>query len=179
MVTILELPGGKADPEKSFSGKEDWQTPEWLVKWIDAYRRIDFDPCTNSENPTRAVRYHTREEDALHAVWHLTPGDFVFMNPPYSRAVGQWTERFLDELPTGAEGLALVRLDNTRWFNALMDEATAMCLPRKRIKFFDPSIGEEVGGTNFASALIQIGGNPRHFSHHWENVARLGPCLRR
>lgn len=51
---------------------DDWQTPDWLYKQLDAEFNFDFDPC-----PYQA------DFDGLAMQW----GGVNFVNPPYSRTL--------------------------------------------------------------------------------------------
>lgn len=54
---------------------------------------IDLDPCTTADNPTRAHRFYTAEDDGLKQPWALPTIYSIFVNPPYGKAREPWVER--------------------------------------------------------------------------------------
>jgi hypothetical protein len=104
------------------SVKMDWQTPDNLLVLVRVFNEgpILLDPCTVRENPTQATFVCTPENDGLKAAWHLLcaarPG-LVYVNPPYGRALREWTRKCSDEAIKGAEIVLLVPArPDTNWF---------------------------------------------------------------
>ena len=119
-----------------------WYTPE---KYLKAVRKvfgqcIDLDPYSSPEANERvkALRYFTAEDPApMGEAWPKVTT--CFMNPPYSGVlVRQAVGNFLAALRAERfhEGIVLVNAaTETRWFQALLRDATYVCFPAGRIRF--------------------------------------------
>ncbi len=123
-----------------------WTTPEWLAKLI---RFIGVDPCSNPRSVIQAqiACQLERGDNGLHDP--NTPGsmrwkgqlvqacknDSVFINPPYAHGeVEKWVVHYLH-----TRFIFLLRWDpSTRWFRILMDHATHVWFPNRRIDFQPP-----------------------------------------
>lgn len=69
--------------------KDDWATPEWLYKELDAEFAFDFDPCP---------LYHDMRWDGLTIEW----GKSNFVNPPYSRKLKEaFVKKAIEESKKG------------------------------------------------------------------------------
>jgi site-specific DNA-methyltransferase (adenine-specific) len=66
------------------------------------------------------------------------PGELVYVNPPYSRALPVWVDKCIEEARRGASIILLVpaRTD-TRWFTRAYEAAEAVCLWSGRLKFLN------------------------------------------
>ncbi len=66
----------------------------------------------------------------------------VFMNPPYEpRLIGRFVDKLLLEYGTHHVAEAIVLVNNateTKWFQALLGVAAAVCFPASRIRFWHP-----------------------------------------
>ena len=63
------------------TGKDDWETPQWLFNQLDDEFHFTLDPCCTAEN-AKCRKYYTKAENGLEQDWK---GETVFCNPPYSR----------------------------------------------------------------------------------------------
>jgi len=63
------------------TGRDDWETPEYLFKMLHEDYHFTLDPCASAEN-AKCRKYYTKEQDGLLQDW---TGETVFCNPPYSR----------------------------------------------------------------------------------------------
>mgnify|MGYP003251382283 CR=1 FL=1 len=81
------------------TGKDDWETPQWLFNQLDDEFHFTLDPCCTAEN-AKCLKYYTKAENGLEQDWK---GETVFCNPPYSRgkkgAPGQeaWIKKCFEE----------------------------------------------------------------------------------
>lgn len=140
------------------SGKDDWQTPDSLLKFVRAFAggTIGLDPCTSAENPTGADTFFT--EGGLEKRW--SSDGLVWVNPPYSNAV-EWIAKCSYEATLyGANVLALVPVrTDTRWWHQSALNASIICFVKGRLKFRGAK-----QCAPFPSALISFGGvGVRHF----------------
>jgi hypothetical protein len=165
---------------RQMAGSGDWQTPLDLVDMIKSYQRITLDPCTSKINPTRALRYFTSLAIDPGRNWGISDGDFVFMNPPFSRGVTiRFVRKLLEQLPPKAEALVLLRQDNTQAIDELMAASKGVLIPHQRIHYYDPATGDQAKGVNFGSWLFQINGDPIRFAHHFCAENDLGFYFRK
>jgi hypothetical protein len=123
-----------------------WCTPKWLA---DLLGWIDVDPCSNERSHVRA-QLEVRLADDGDGLYDLTvPGSFkhrgqliraerfnrVFVNPPYAHGeVIKWVLHYLH-----TRFMYLLRWDpSTEWFWSLMQVATHVWFPERRIDFEPP-----------------------------------------
>lgn len=98
---------------------------------------IGLDPCTERDNPCRADRFYTIEQDGLVQPWRgpdWLPS--VFVNPPYSKAREPWVKRCIE---AGAAGQSVILLipshTDTRIFHRALKTACSVVFIKGRVKF--------------------------------------------
>lgn len=145
---------------------QDFQTPPQCLDLVRQVfgGQIGLDPCTVSSNPTGAGTFYTPAEDGLTCSWHMW--QTIFMNPPYGRGIGDWTNRLaFHALPPDVSAIALlpVRTD-TKWWQRDVSSANAVCFWAGRIRFVDPKTGLVLPGAGkFPSAFVYWGPNAARF----------------
>lgn len=115
------------------TGKDDWQTPEWLFKAASRfYGPFTLDLAASYDN-TLCERFYSEEDDALIQDWS---NENSFCNPPYSLA-----DRFIDhavntefKLHKGCTMLLPVRSSNKSW-KGLSKTANELMFIIGRLKF--------------------------------------------
>lgn len=156
---------------------DDWQTPAWLVELVRCFGDgIALDPCTTPQNPTGAKNWAGPDRDGL--AWHwafVAQGGLVYVNPPYGNALKPWSAKAISEGRLGANILFLCPArTETQWFGSLWDNAQAVALFRKRIRFVHPVTGAS-DSPKFPSALFLFTSVPRAvsvFRQHFAATAR-------
>ena len=126
-----------------------WLTPKHI---IDAFPPFDLDPCAAPKPRPWATadRMVSLPEDGLAADWH----GVVWLNPPYTRDIGEWTDRLVDH----GRGVALVfaRTDAAWWRRAVRVSSAVLFLP-KRVTFCDRTGKPAAGRPATPSCLIAFG----------------------
>ena len=71
-----------------------WRTPAWLVERIRGLfgGEINLDPCTDNDNPTKALKFYTPADDGILQSWERAN---IYVNPPYGRTIAKWIEKSL------------------------------------------------------------------------------------
>lgn len=144
-------------PHVSFnSGNNEWYTPiDYIEAARDVMGSIDFDPASSeiANETVKAKEYYTAETNGLDKAWHGN----VWMNPPYaSDLIGKFIDKLIEELPNIEQAMVLVNnATETEWFNKLIPQASAVCFPRSRVKFYMPD--GKTGAPLQGQAIIYFG----------------------
>lgn len=119
------------------SGAIEWYTPPEIIA---VARRvmgsIDLDPASTPEANTvvQATTYFTIDDDGLRQTWRGN----IWLNPPYRHPD---IDNFITKLISEPIDQACVLTNNateTSWYQALIAHAHAVCLIRKRLRFWQP-----------------------------------------
>jgi ParB family chromosome partitioning protein len=156
------------------SGNNEWYTPP---EFIEAARRvfrqttnpcecdgdgcccidIELDPATSetAQRIVKAAAYYTAEHDGLAHRWHGT----VWLNPPYSQPlIGQFINKLVGHINGNDVPQAIVLVNNgtdTAWGQMLLDNASAVCFPSRRIKFHDAN-GSPTGAPLQGQMIVHL-----------------------
>lgn len=146
------------------SGQNEWYTP---AEWIGLARRvmggIDCDPasCALANETVQAARFYSAQDDGRDKPW----GARVWMNPPYAQPlIADFCEQMAARVESGEVVEAIVLVNNgteTAWFQRLLSQASAVCLPKSRIRFFAPD-GMQ-GAPLQGQAVVYFGPHPQAF----------------
>jgi hypothetical protein len=104
-------------------------TPKWVFEEL----KLEFDldvasPSYKTNVPCKT--YFTEEDDALSKEWF----GLVWMNPPYSKPT-PWVDRFIEH----NNGIALLPLVRSKWFNNIWESNALMYLMPTLTKFDRPN----------------------------------------
>ena len=146
------------------SGENEWYTPSQFIESARAVMgSIDTDPASSdiANKVVGASEYFTKEMDGLFRKWRGN----VWMNPPYAQPlIGQFAEAISQKLESGEIDQAIILVNNateTQWFQRMAGVASAVCFPKSRIKFLDPS--GKPGAPLQGQAIIYFGNHPKLF----------------
>jgi ParB family chromosome partitioning protein len=157
------------------SGQVEWFTPPEYIEAAKAVMgAIDLDPasCSTAQQFVGAERYYTVEDDGLARPWFGR----VWLNPPYaSGLIEGFTSKLVAEYQAGRVQESLVLVNNateTRWFQAALEVASAVCFPTGRVRFLDAS-GKPVRTPLQGQAVLYVGRRPGRFV---EAFGHFGPA---
>lgn len=122
------------------TGNNEWYTP---IGIIEAARGVlggfDLDPASSeiANRTVKATRIFTAEDDGLAQEW---PVGRIWMNPPYAQPLmGLFAAKYAAAIRGGSSGIVLVNnATETKWFQEIAAECSAICFPVSRIRFLDP-----------------------------------------
>ena len=162
-------------PDVLFSSKkEDWGTPEDVFNALDEEFDFILDAAAAKHN-AKCHFYYDITDDSLSKPWH--PFQRVFLNPPYSRSIGDWVAKARQEADKGATVVLLIpaRTD-TRWFHKYVYKISETRFIKGRLKFVSDKQSNH--SATFPSVVIimrptdrqRIKTMTKHFTHIKSNV---------
>lgn len=177
LIELPEVDRTRLDTLMS-SANPNWETPDEFLSLVREVfgGDIGLDPCTTSENPTRAVWIRTPPVEGhdnpggLDHAWETPPGfPGVYMNPPYGRGIAPWVRKARDEGAGGTEIIALLPArPDTKWFQDVWT-APVVCFWKGRLKFRGAD-----NSAPFPSVVPYWGHRPARFV---EVFCRHGHCV--
>jgi len=136
---------------------DEWYTPKSVFDGLGL--TFDLDVCSprGGTGLVPALESYCQEEDGLTSPWFGR----VWMNPPYSKP-SPWIDKWLAH----GNGVALLPMAKSRWFNDLMDTDVHFTLLPSNFKFVSPE-GKPISlmmgsmlwaiGDDNAEAIAKIG----------------------
>jgi len=149
-----------------------WCTPQPIldVAYAVLGSPVDLDPASSAMSIVKARRTldgSTEETDGLAVSWGVS-GSTVWLNPPYGS--GYYRDTFVPSFPAlwldkcVAEARRAVSMCvlipakvETAAHHDLVSQCSAYAEIRGRVRFIDPSTGEQAGCGRFASQLVYFG----------------------
>lgn len=152
------------------TGENEWYTPaEYVELAREVMGGIDLDPasCAQANETVRAQTFYTKDDDGLSKAW----AGRVWLNPPYSRdLMPAFVEKLRESFIDGDVQQAILVSHNntdTGWFHALAGVASAICFPKKRIRFYRDA---EVAAPTNGQAFFYLGDDPQTFISTFSGV---------
>lgn len=154
------------------SGENEWYTPKYI---IDAARKtmgsIDLDPASSeiANRTVQATTFYTKEVNGLIQPWFGN----VWLNPPYSKdLIRQFVSAVRNKWSEYDQAIILVNnATETRWFQELLNTASAVCFVDSRIKFLD--MYGKPGNPLQGQAIFYVGS---YHSTFVINFSQFGMC---
>jgi len=158
------------------SKTDDWSTAHHVVEY--AYNRFhspitvgelnrnwfDTDPAASQYNYV-AANYFTFKENGLIQSWNGK----VWLNPPYSRSIGQWIDKALFEVKSNLKcksiTLCIPARTDTLWFHRLISNGAKVVFLKGRLKF-----GGGKSSAPFPSCLVHIERGQKDIKTFYEAV---------
>ncbi len=135
--------------------RQRWLTPAYVLEPVrEAMGGIELDPCTESDNPTRAVQYYCLPQDGCSLPWEAAT---VFCNPPYGEARERWVKRCIEEGKRRKVVLLMPSHTETRISQAAMQAATSVLFVRARLRFGIPRANGIEEAASHGSVLFGFG----------------------
>jgi hypothetical protein len=108
-------------------------TPSYVLEPIrQLLGRINLDPCTEPDNPTRADSFYCLPADGAVLPWDA---ESVFCNPPYGNARGRWVDRCIQEGHKRKVALLIPSHTETQIFQRALLNSTSVIFVRSRLRF--------------------------------------------
>jgi len=146
------------------TGENEWYTPaEYADMAREVMGSIDLDPasCAEANEVIRASTFYTKEDDGLIKDWKGN----LWVNPPYSRdLMPAFVDKLKQSFINGDVDSAILLSHNntdTAWFHSLASVSSAICFPKKRIKFYR---GDEIAAPTNGQAFFYLGDNAGVFA---------------
>lgn len=115
------------------SGKNDWETPQYLFDELDKEFHFTLDPCAEPHT-AKCKKFYTRKDDGLKQDW---TGEVVFCNPPYSsHEQDLWVKKCYEHGRDKGIAVMLIpaRTDTARFHDYILGKSEIRFL-RGRVKF--------------------------------------------
>jgi phage N-6-adenine-methyltransferase len=159
---------------------DSWFTPSIYVESARyVMNGIDLDPFSSADaqRVVKAKRYFTKNSDAFKMTWPKTGHRTIWMNPPYSaflcrRAI----DKLIEVWKTDCFKHAVVLTNNateTRWFQQLLIESAAVCLPSKRIQFENSDGKPSDGGNTRGQCFFYLGRAVNRFANEFRKYGTV------
>jgi len=109
-------------------------TPSYVLEPIrQLLGEIELDPCSEPDNPTRAITFYCPPEDGAILPWNANR---IFVNPPYGEARVRWVRRSIQSKHEGKQVILLVPSHtDTRIFQEALLNCTSVLFVRARLRF--------------------------------------------
>ncbi|MFM7887157.1 MAG: DNA N-6-adenine-methyltransferase, partial [Pseudanabaena sp.] len=158
--------------QEVIEGDENYTPEYFLAPCKEFLGLIDLDPfsCAIANKTVQAMKFWTREDDALAQDWS---GYFSkWVNPPYSAAlIGKAIAKTLEYAHIGETLLLVNTSSSAKWFQSCMAHCAAYLHPSKRINFDSPYRSSK--GNRYDQTLFYFGDRPLEFAKDMEH---LGSC---
>lgn len=158
------------------TGEREWFTPS---EYIEAARKvmgsIDIDPasCEEANKTVKAKRYYTSEDNGLKKKWKGN----VWLNPPYDHPiVDEFCQMLVKKVDSSETSQACIIVNNITETSAgqiLLSACDAVCFPKGRVKFFNPT--KKAGNSPLQGQMVLYFGQEAEMFRN--TFSSFGACL--
>ena len=132
LVASSEKDRSSWSKDKLFSSdRQDWATPWSLFEAVNKEFNFKLDAAAAKHN-AKVDAFISEEENSLDTSWWDIAGDdYVWLNPPYGREIGQWIKKAYIESTKGCKVVCLTfcRTDTQWWHKWAMRAAEIRLIP--------------------------------------------------
>ncbi len=158
------------------TGNAENYTPAPVIEKVrEVLGTIELDPatCRMAQETVKAETYYTEEDDGLGKPW----SGCVFLNPPYGMPqIREFTDKLIEDLPNITEAILLTNdQTDTKWWHKCAINATLICMPKGRLRFYTPDI-EETSPTN-GQTFFYYGANESKFKKVFSDTGLIMKVL--
>jgi phage N-6-adenine-methyltransferase len=112
----LQIDGGRKNvsdfgKNRFSSKKQDWETPDYLFKKIDAVFHFTRDVCASKKN-TKCKKFWSEQDSCLDKQW----GGINWMNPPYA-SMKKFIKKAYEQRKNAITVCLVPARTNTRWWH--------------------------------------------------------------
>jgi site-specific DNA-methyltransferase (adenine-specific) len=155
-----------------------WITPNTILDCVRQYfgGHIPLDPCTEFDNPSKALEFFTEADNGLSKSWYPA----AFVNPPYGKETKLWLQKIAEEAHKGTVIILLLsvtRSETEYWQRHILTlQQNTECFIRRRVNFLKPiDVGETrqyiaQAGNTVASAIYGFNTNPVLFCDSFKSL---------
>lgn len=148
---------GYTKSKTKHSIRDSFETPRWLVGWLDSRFKFQIDLACSIDNKKFAVGYCVENTDSLKEAWHADHR-VGFCNPPYSN-IYPWLEKAIAERKKGFTSVfVLPSVKGDRW-QKLALKADEIIFIDGRVSFINAETKRPVNGNNNGTIVCIY--NPR------------------
>lgn len=100
----------------SSSGNTEFGTPDYIFNPLNEEFHFGFDLAATARSTKVPDRFWTKDDDALSRDWPRDMG-WLWLNPPYSRAVRKWIQKAYEEARKGSPNVVLINANTeSQWY---------------------------------------------------------------
>ncbi len=155
-------------------GENEWYTPPaFIVAARSVMGSIDLDPASSeiANKTVGADTFYTAAQDGLKQPWRGA----VWMNPPYAQPlIADFCEAITAKFEAGDITQACVLVNNateTAWFQRMLEQASAVCLIKSRVRFLDQN--GNPGAPLQGQAALYFGDCGESFAEHFHSFGKV------
>lgn len=141
------------------SGRNDWQTPDWLWDMVRRVIEAPWDPAPSGGTT------------GLNRPWR----DNVYLNSPFGVSLPAWVAKAIKEGLLG-NYMEIIQVTpgriETKWFHRLLGFHTELCFPTRRVHYVHPDTGLETKQASFPT-VIWYRGTSRKFREVFGEIGKV------
>ncbi|HEX3459102.1 MAG TPA: DNA N-6-adenine-methyltransferase [Candidatus Baltobacteraceae bacterium] len=146
----------------------EWYTPPLVIEKVrrvfDGEITTDPASCSEAQKTVKALMYYDLASNGLHHSWWGN----VWLNPPYGGLQVPFIQKLAEEFRSGRVTQAITCLNpgalSYKWFEPLLEIASAHAVWPGRINFYQPGRDPNHGSPNKGTIFHYVGPNVERFA---------------